>query len=149
MHDAKGCCLHARHGQTANGDIGILFHMLLQHDLVVHFVDVIARENDDVVDAVAVDNIYVLCDGISGAKIPVFIIHPLAGGQDIKEFVPLCTQEAPAALTVSNKAMRLVLGRNRHLPNAGIQRVGESKIDDPRFTAKVDGRFGAIVGELF
>ncbi len=43
VHDAKTRCLLARHFETADSDIGTEVHMLLQHELVVHLVDMIAR----------------------------------------------------------------------------------------------------------
>ena len=42
--------------------------MSWQHDLVVHLVDVVAREDDDVVDAIAVDDVDVLVHGVGRAR---------------------------------------------------------------------------------
>ena len=48
MHDAEAGGLHARHLEAADGHIGAAVDMLLQHQLVVHLVDVIAGQDDDV-----------------------------------------------------------------------------------------------------
>ena len=47
MHDAEGTRLLARHLETAHGNVGFGLDMLLEHDLVVHLVDVVAGENND------------------------------------------------------------------------------------------------------
>ena len=47
-HDAEAGRLHARHFETADGHVGARVDVLPQHDLVVHLVDVIAGQDDDV-----------------------------------------------------------------------------------------------------
>src|SRR5258706_7739156 len=49
---------------------------------------------------------------------------------------------------MSNQAVGLVLGGDRNSANAGVHSVGERKIDDARFSAEIDGRFGASIGQL-
>ena len=48
MHDAEADRFHARHFQAADGDVGAGIDMLLQHQFVVHLVDVVAGEDDHV-----------------------------------------------------------------------------------------------------
>ena len=47
MHDAEAGRLHARHLEAADGHVGAGVDMLLEHQLVVHLVDVVAGEDDD------------------------------------------------------------------------------------------------------
>src|SRR5258706_15155872 len=49
---------------------------------------------------------------------------------------------------MSNQAVGFVLGGDRNSANAGVHSVGERKIDDARFSAEIDGRFGASIGHL-
>jgi len=49
---------------------------------------------------------------------------------------------------MSDQAMGLVLGGDRDAADSRINRVGESKIDDARFSAEIDRRLGAPVGKL-
>ena len=51
-HDAEARRLHARHLDAADGDVGLRIDVLAQHQLVVHLVDVVAGEDDDVFGAV-------------------------------------------------------------------------------------------------
>ena len=149
MHHAKGRGLFLGHGQAADGHVRPGGDMLDQHDLVIHLVDVIPRQDDHIFDAVAVDDVDVLRHRIGGAEIPLAFIHALRGGQDIQIFVPLGPKEVPAALHVADQAVGLVLRRNRHLPHAGIERIGQREINDAGLAAEIDGRFRAAVGQLF
>ena len=59
-----------------------------QHAGVVHLVDVIAREHDDVLRVLARDRVEVLVDGVGGAEIPV-LADTLLRRQDLDEFAEL------------------------------------------------------------
>jgi hypothetical protein len=75
-------------------------------------------------------------------------LDALGGGQDVEVFVALGPEETPAPLAMADQRMRLVLRRDRHLADAGIQRVGQREIDDPRLAAEIDRRLGAPVGQF-
>ena len=48
MHHAEAGRLHARHFEAADGHVGAGVDVLLQHQLVVHLVDVVAGQDDHV-----------------------------------------------------------------------------------------------------
>ena len=48
MHHAEAGGLRARHLEAADRHVGALLDVLLQHQLVVHLVDVVAGQHDDV-----------------------------------------------------------------------------------------------------
>ena len=48
MHDAEAGRLQPRHLDAADRDVGAVLDVLLQHQLVVHLVDVVAGQDDDV-----------------------------------------------------------------------------------------------------
>ena len=149
MHYAKAGGLHARHLQAAHCDIGAGGHMLLQHDFIVHFVDMIAGQNDDVVNAMAGNNVDILKDRIGGALIPAIFRDHLAGGQNIETFIALGAEEIPATLQMPDQAVGFILGGHADPPDAAIHGIGEGKIDDPRLAAKKYRRLGAPVGQFF
>ena len=60
MHDAEGARLGDRHLDAGDGDVGAVVDVLHQHALVVHLVDVVAGEDDEVLRPVAVDDVDVL-----------------------------------------------------------------------------------------
>ncbi len=148
MHHAEAGSLHARHLEAADGDIGAGVHMLAQHDLVVHLVDVVAGQQHDVARAVILDDVHVLVHGVGGAFVPLRLGDALARRQHVKTFVALGAQEVPAALQMADEAVRLVLRRHRDAADARVQRVAEREIDDARLAAEIYGRLGTAVGEI-
>ena len=148
LHHAKGRRLHPRDRQAADGDVRLGIHMLPQHQLVIHLVDVVTGEDEDIVDIVAVNDVNVLRYRVGGADIPLVLIHTLGRGQDVEIFVPLGPEKVPAALAMPDQAVRLVLRRNRHLANARVQRIRKREVDDARLAAKIDSRFDSSVGQL-
>ena len=122
--------------------------MVEQHGSVIHLVDVIPRQHHQVFGAVVTDDIDVLIDGIGGAAIPVHLVHPLLGREQVDEFVHLVTQEGPARLQVTQQTVRLVLGDYTNAADPRVDTVGEHKINDPEFATEMDGRLGAVVSQL-
>ena len=149
MHHPKSSGFLFGNRQTANGNICPGGRMLLQHDFVVHFIDMVTGQNDDIFDTIAVNDIDVLRNGIGGAAIPIGFIHPLRGRKDIKIFVAFRPQKPPTALHMTDQGMRLILRRNGHLANTGIQRIRQSKVNNPRLATEIHGRLGATVGQFF
>ncbi len=48
MHHTEAGCIHARHFQTADGNIRARIHMLLEHVFVIHLVDMVAGQDDHI-----------------------------------------------------------------------------------------------------
>src|SRR5262249_48600718 len=122
--------------------------VLSQHQFVVHLVDMVACENDDVLRAVAFDDVHVLKDGIGSPEIPLALGGALTRRQYIEALVSLRPEEAPAALKVLYQAVRVVLGGDAYTADAGVERIRQRKIDDSGLAAEEDRRFGALVGQL-
>src|ERR1700730_5267289 len=60
-----------RNFDGSHGNVGAGQYMLLQHLGVVHFVDVVAGENENIFGTFAADRINVLVDRVGGALIPL------------------------------------------------------------------------------
>ncbi len=98
MHDAKAGRLHPRHLDAADGHVRAGVDVLLQHQLVVHLVNVVAGQNDHVLGIVALNDVDVLGHRVGGAEIPLALRHPLRGRQNVEALVALRAKEVPAAL---------------------------------------------------
>jgi hypothetical protein len=122
--------------------------VLLEHDLVVHFVDVIACQDDDVLDTMGIDDLDVLIDRVGSAFIPLCLGHSLARGQDIEALIALGPEKVPAVLQVSDQGMGLVLSCDTDSANARVDRIREGKIDDPTLAAEEHGGLGPSIGEF-
>ena len=148
VHHAEAGGFHAWHFEASHRHFGLRVDVLLQHLLVVHLVDVVARQDDHVVRRIGLDDVDVLIHRVSGAEIPHILVDALGGRQHVEALVALRSQEVPAAAEVSDEAMGLVLRRDRDAADARIQRVGKREIDDAGLAAEIDGRFGAPIGEF-
>ena len=68
--------------------------------------------------AVALDDVDVLIDRISGPEIPHGLRDALARREDVEALVTLGTEEIPAHLQVADEAVGLVLGGDRDAADA-------------------------------
>ena len=148
MHHPEAGRLHARHFEASDGHVRAGFGVVLEHQLVVHLVDVVAGEDDEVARAVALDDVDVLEDRVRGAGIPLGLRDALAGGQDVEALVPLGPKEVPAALHVADQAVRLVLGGDADAANARVEGVRQREVDDPGLATEENGGLGALVGQF-
>src|SRR5271166_6275 len=148
IHDPETRSLGTWNLDAANRNLGVLLQMLLEHQLVIHFVDVIARQHQEVFRVVTFDNVEVLIDRVRGALIPDPLPNALARGQNIEALVADGAHEIPGAMEMADEAVRLVLGGDGDAPYARVEGVRERKINDARFTAKGDRRLGAPSGQL-
>jgi hypothetical protein len=57
-------------------------------------------------------------------------------------------EEVPAALQMPDEAVRLVLGGDTDAADAGIERIGEGKIDDAGLAAEMHRGLGPPIREL-
>ena len=148
VHDAEGRRLHARHLDAADGHVRLLLAVLPQHHLVVHLVDVVAGQDDDVARRVVLDDVDVLEHRVGGAGVPGGLGDALARRQDVEALVALGAEEGPAALEVADQAVRLVLRGDADALDARVERVGQGEVDDARLAAEVDRGLGPDVGHL-
>ena len=99
------------HFDGGDGDVRSRGNVLLQHLLVIHFVNVVAGENEDVVRLLAADRIDILVHGVGSALIPVLRDAHLRRQNFDK--VAVAHQRGPAATHVAIEAQRLVLREDK------------------------------------
>ena len=145
VHHAEGHRFHARHLDAADRAIGAAFRVVRDHARVVHLVDVVAGQHDDVFRPDRADDVEVLEHGVRRAAVPVGAFHALLRRPQVDEFVEFAAQETPAALQVAQQRVRLVLRDDRDAADAGVQAVGQREVDDPVLAAEVHRRFDALV----
>ena len=145
-HDAEAAAILDRHFDRGQRDRGVPFLVEAEHLLVVHLVDVVAGQDDDVARFLAHDGVEVLVDGVGRALVPL-LADPLLRRQDLDELVELLGHDAPAPPDVAVEGERLVLGGDEDAAEAGVDAVAEDEVDDPVGTAEIDRRLGAISRE--
>ena len=131
-----------RNFKRGHGHVGAGIHMLLEHFLVVHLVDVVAGKNDDVARVLAADGINVLVNGVGGSEIPV-------GGdahlrrQDFDEFAE-AQQLRPALADVPVERKRFVLRQNEDAAEIAVDAVGKRDVDNAVDAAEGHSGLGAV-----
>ncbi len=111
-------------GQRGQGDVSSGVVVMLQHLAVVHFVDVIAGEDEHVPGLFGADGINVLVDGVGGAHVPVGA-DALHRGKNLDEFAEFLGNDAgPAFTNMAVKRERLVLGEDVDVAQIGVDAVG-------------------------
>jgi hypothetical protein len=124
LDDTKARDLIGADGQGGQGHVRTGVFVLLEHLAVVHFVDVIAAEDDDVPGLFGADRVDVLVDGIGGALIPVFA-DTLHRRQNLNEFAEFLSDGAgPAFADVAVERKRFVLGEDVDAAEVGVDAVG-------------------------
>ena len=93
----------------ADGHARARVHVLLEHQLVIHLVNVVAGKDQDVLAGLAADGVEVLIDGVGGSLVPV-VAHALHGRQHGYEFPQFVREDAPPFANVPVQGKRLVLG---------------------------------------
>jgi len=88
LDDAKLGNFVGGDGQGGEGDVGAGVAVLLLHAGVVHLVDVVAGEDEDVLGLLGTDGVDVLEDGVGGALVPA-LGDTLHGGKDLDELAEL------------------------------------------------------------
>src|SRR5437762_12769073 len=96
--------------------------MFGEESCIVHLVDVIASQDQDIFRRVAAQDIEVLVDRISGTLVPIGS-DALLGRQQLDELAESTVKETPAALHVPDQALRLVLRADADSTHAGVDAV--------------------------
>ena len=117
-----------------------------QHLRVVHLVDVIAGQHDDVVRALLHDGIEVLVHGVGRALIPV-LADALLRRQNLDELAELLRHDAPAHPDVAVERQRLVLRGDEDPAQPGVDAVAEREVDDAVRPAEKHRRLRAVPGQ--
>ena len=146
LHHAEAAGFLRRNLDDADGRRRAALAVDREHPRVVHLVDVIAREHDQMARVLAQDRVEVLIDRVGRAEIPV-LADALLRAEDLDELAELVGDDAPSHADVAAERERLVLQRDEDLAQARVDAVAEREVDDPVRTAEVDGRLGPLLGQ--
>ena len=144
LQHAEAARFFRRNLDHADGRRGAALAVERQHARVVHLVDVIAREDEQMARILAHDRVEVLVDGVGRAEIPVFA-DALLRAEDLDELAELVGHDAPAHADVAAERERLVLQRDEDLAQARVDAVAQREVDDAVGAAEIDRRLGPLL----
>src|SRR5208282_1678046 len=138
LHYAQGGCHFLIYLNRCNSTDCILFPLESEHFRVVHLVDMVSGEDEEIVWGLLFDKIYVLIYCIGGTCVPL-LADTLLGRDRDEEFVQLGIKESgPSEGQVTVQRERFVLRYDRHLSNVGIETVAQCEIDYAVFASERD-----------
>ena len=121
--------------------------MRREHVAEVHAVELIAREDQHVLDAGLREVAQVLAHGVGRALVPVALVvvfvHRLLGGEDFDEAAAEVV-EAVGAADVAVQAHRLKLREHVDPVHAAVDAVRQRNVDQPILAGQRHGRLRAI-----
>ena len=122
--------------------------VVVQHLVVVHLVNVVAGEDEDIFRVVHVDEVDVLIDGVRGALVPgALLAGAQIGGQHMDAAVRFVQVPGLAVAQIGVELHGAVLGQYAYRINAGVDAVGQGKVNDPVLGAEGDGGFCHVAGQ--
>jgi len=140
MYQTKLGCAFQRHLYTADRDIRIIIDMGRSHNTVVHFVDMISRQDQDITGFVFEYDVQVLVHGVGRSLVPEGCLVAFLGGQQLDEFTEFITAKGPGTFHMTDQGVGPVLRQDADLVDTGVNTIGEGKIYNPVFTAERNGQ---------
>ena len=98
LHHAKVIGLTGIDQDGGQSHVSPSGQVLVQHELVIHLVNVIAGKDDDVLGLLRADGVNILVNRVGGAQVPVFT-DALHRRQDLNEFAQLPRHHRTPAFT--------------------------------------------------
>ena len=120
--------------------------MRLEHFAEIHAIELVAREDQHVVDARLLDVPQVLPHGVGGALVPVGVVLRLLGGEDFDEAAIEGVEDIGAA-DVLVQAGGIELRQHVDAVQAAVDAVGDGDVDEPVLSGHGNGRFGTDLGQ--
>ena len=121
--DTEAGCLLPGNGHDGNGEIGLMPLVVVEHSLIVHVVELITREDQDILGIMLLDKADILRHGVGRARIP----RPsrLGGirGQDGDATVALVQIPSAAGPQVRVKQVRTILREYPHRLDPRVRAV--------------------------
>ncbi len=121
--------------------------MVSNHGAIIHFIDMVACQNQYIIRLVCADNIEILVHRICGTRVPG-VLYPLLRRQQLDKFLEFTTQEAPAVLNMLDQGMCLVLCQDTDHADIRVHAIRQREIDNAELAAKGNRGFGAPQGQL-
>ena len=146
-HNTETACLLDRHRHTGDSYICLICLMVIKHHFVIHLVDMVTGENQNVFRIVGLHVCHILKNCVCCSGIPVAVTIFFIGGKHgntahIPVQIPRNTDPDMGVQT-----QWLILGQYAHGINARVNTVAQRKIDNTIFSSKCYRRFGNLLGK--
>jgi hypothetical protein len=137
VHDAEVRGRRAGDRDGRDGDRRLLLDVLADDIAIIHAVELIAAENDEVIVRTLEEIAHVPSDGVGRALVPMSAAGSLLGRQHLHEG-PGELVELIGRGDVPDERGAVKLREHVHLPEPRVDAVGNGDIDDAIFAGKRD-----------
>jgi hypothetical protein len=131
-----------RHLDAAHRNLRAFLDVMREHAAVVHFVDVVAGQDQHMRRLMRANDVEVLVDRIRGAHVPAVLVDTLLRRQQFDELTELATEKAPGLLQMLDQRMAFVLGQHADPADTRVDAVGQREIDDAELAGDRHTRLG-------
>ena len=143
-HDTETACLLNGNRHYRNGNLCIVGLMEVQHDFIIHLINMISGKDQNIFGIVALHIFQVLIDRICSTCIPFTVATLLIGRQyghtsDIAIQIPGNTDP-----DMGIQSERLILCQYAYRIHSRINTIRKGKIDNAVLTSKCNGRLGNL-----
>src|SRR5262249_49649437 len=122
LHDPEAGALTSWHGDAADGQVGAMIDVTADHVAIVHLVNVIPRQDQDVAWFRFLDAVNVLVYRVRRALVPMFV-DALLRRQDLNVLLKLPAEEAPTRCDMAIQTTRLVLRENEDAAQVAVDAI--------------------------
>ncbi len=145
-HDAESGDRLSLDWDRSDGEIRAGVDMLADHLAVIHAVELVSAEDDEIFATVLEEIPHVLTNRIRRALIPPGAFRRLLGGEDVHEAGSEIV-ELIALVDVRMQRGAVELSENVNPAQAGVQAVADRDVHQTVFAAERNGRLRALFGE--
>ena len=138
LHDPEVGGVAGVDGDGGDGDIGAQFFVMVQHFHKIHLVELVARQDQDIVAVEGAEVAETLADGVGRSLVPGGVVGGLFRSQDIDKGRAEGA-EMVGILDMPVQRRGVELGQDEHPGYSGIQAIGDRDVDEPVFSGDRNG----------
>ena len=135
-HDAEPLRFLHRYGHNRDRTLCASLLMVIQHHFIIHLIDVITGENQNIIRIEALHIVDILINCIGCSRIPFAVLAPLVRGKDSHTAdIPVqIPRNADPNMGIQPK--RLILGEHPDRIHTGVDTVAQREINNPVLSAE-------------
>ena len=148
IHNAEAGGLLQRDGQDRDSASGVVLQMLAQHVGIVHLINLVTGEDENVFRVIFFNEGQILVNGVGRAGEPgALLARGLVWRENENTAVVHVQVPGLAAADVAVELQGTVLGQNTDGVNTGVCAVGKGEVDDSVFASERHAGFGGALGQ--
>lgn len=147
LHNAETRRFFHRDGADRDRAVGARFLMMVHHLVVIHLVNVVARQNNHVFGIKSVDKLDILINRVGGSLVPLARFRAHERRKDVNAARDPVQIPRLSVSYVLVKFKGLILRKHTDRIDAGVCTIRQRKVDNSVLRSERYGRFCNLAGE--